>query len=85
MAQGKHIEVLDYQFEKMLISAFRYCLERNTGLGFEVNIWLKNHWKDLPREYRKQIIGDINHRLDSDMIRREDVDVWKSILELVND
>ena len=45
--------------QTFLIMSFRYALGRNTSAPWEVCTQIKNHWKDIDSEFKRQIVEDI--------------------------
>lgn len=75
-------EVPDRILEQFMVCAFRYALERRTGLLTEILEDIEPYWNALKPMFKEQIRGDIKRKIERDDIGKYDMEACKRILGL---
>ncbi len=76
------INLGDNEFNSLILCAFRYALERETGISFEICNLIEKHKNILPGWIKGQMIRDIQHKIDGDGFKQAcDMENWKVICE----
>ena len=77
------IEVKKNELEHILLTSFRYCLGRKTGIAQTCSVQLAKYWNDITPIFQEQIQRDIRKAIDrNEAGSKNDLDDWKSILKL---
>ncbi len=66
----------------LLICTVRYALGRQSMAVAWINDLLKKHWKNIPRNDRKIILGDIKSAMNNERLTTLDRMIWEEILTL---
>ena len=73
----KDITMNQRQLTTLLLYAFRYAIERNTGVSYEMSSILMCHKDELPEWAKHQIVRDIIN--NKNKFREFDYDNWMSL------
>ena len=77
------IEIDERDFQDLLITSFRYCLGRQTGISQECSERLIKFWKNIEPVFQEQIQRDIQHAIKHDLAGDIcDISCWKNVLKL---
>lgn len=63
----------------LCLCAFRYAIERETGVSYEISEILIKHKDYLPEWAKQQIVRDIEH--ESDIFDKYDHANWVNVVE----
>lgn len=66
----------------LLICSIRYALGSQTYVVSEITKLLKRHWKNIPRNDRRVILGDIKSAMNNEKLTTLERMIWEEILTL---
>lgn len=77
------IEISKRELEELLITSFRYCLGRTTGIAADCSNRLIEHWNNINPDFQAQIQRDIKRDIKYNLAGDQcDVESWERVLKL---